>query len=152
MPGHLILVRPHTSLLDGPVVARYLQQIGGHYGYLFAVDPDYARHPVYSRLLRWYGRLTGGHRMTALDQRSSIGVRRILRELEGHGRVVLFPQGTGIGDANRPDLPGADWLVRKSRCAVSEITLSHDHWFPRVIENRILCSGQAKEPRLRKSV
>ncbi|EGQ60522.1 hypothetical protein GGI1_01007 [Acidithiobacillus sp. GGI-221] len=27
MPGHLILVRPHTSLLDGPVIARYLQWV-----------------------------------------------------------------------------------------------------------------------------
>ncbi|MEY2343179.1 hypothetical protein AB4090_13875 [Acidithiobacillus sp. IBUN Pt1247-S3] len=99
MPGHLILVRPHTSLLDGPAVARYLQCVGGHYGYLFAVDPDYARHPAFSRVLRWYGRATGGHRMVALDQRSPMGLRLILREMEGHGRVVLFPQGTGIGGA-----------------------------------------------------
>ncbi len=27
MPGHLILVRPHASLLDGLVIARYLHQM-----------------------------------------------------------------------------------------------------------------------------
>ncbi|MGE0047765.1 MAG: 1-acyl-sn-glycerol-3-phosphate acyltransferase [Acidithiobacillus sp.] len=132
MPGHLIVVRPHASLLDGPIIARYLQRIGGHSGYLFAVDPDYARHPVWRRLLSWYGKVIGGHRMVPLDQRAPMAVRRLLHELwQGRG-VVLFPQGTGISNPVRPDLPGASWLARKSRCLVTEIRLDHSRWIPQV--------------------
>ena len=132
MPGHLILVRPHMSLLDGLVVARYLHQIGGHCGYLFAVDPDYARHPFWSMALAAYGWIHDRQRMVALDQRSPMALRVILRTLEaGHG-VVLFPQGTGISRPGRPDLPGAPWLARKSRCLVTEIRLDHSGWIPQV--------------------
>ncbi|BBF66189.1 lysophospholipid acyltransferase family protein [Acidithiobacillus ferridurans] len=132
MPGHLILVRPHTSLLDGPVIARYLHQMGGHCGYLFAVDPDYARHPFWRRALTWYGRVHGHQRMVALDQRSPMALRVILRTLEaGHG-VVLFPQGTGISRPGRPDMPGASWLARKSRCLITEICLVHTLGIPQV--------------------
>lgn len=140
MPGHLILVRPHASLLDGPVVARYLHQIGGHCGYLFAVDPDYARHPFWRRALSWYGRVNGHQRMVALDQRSPMALRVILRTLEtGHG-VVLFPQGTGISRPVRPDLSGASWLIRKTGCLVTEIRLDHSGWIPQV-------AYQGREPR-----
>ncbi|MDA8118999.1 MAG: 1-acyl-sn-glycerol-3-phosphate acyltransferase [Gammaproteobacteria bacterium] len=132
MPGHLILVRPHASLLDGLVIARYLHQMGGHCGYLFAVDPDYARHPFWRRALSWYGRIMGYHRMVPLDQRSPMALRFLLRTLEaGHG-VVLFPQGTGISRPGRPDMPGASWLARKSRCLITEIRLDHSHWIPQV--------------------
>ena len=138
MPGHLILVRPHASLLDGPVIARYLHQIGGHGGYLFAVDPDYARHPFYRRILTLYGRVTGNHRMVALDCRSPMSLRVILRTLEtGHG-VVLFPQGTGIAHPDRLDLPGASWLIRKAAarktaCLATEIRLDHSGLIPQVV-------------------
>ena len=143
MPGHLILVRPHASLLDGPVVVHCLHQIGGHCGYLFAVDPDYARQPFWRRALSWYGRVNGHHRMVPLDQRSPMPLRVILRTLEaGHG-VVLFPQGTGISNPVRPDLPGASWLTRKSRCLVTEIRLDHSGWIPQVAyqghERRATC-------------
>ncbi|WP_437559369.1 1-acyl-sn-glycerol-3-phosphate acyltransferase [Acidithiobacillus sulfuriphilus] len=132
MPGHLILVCPHASLLDGPVVARHLHQIGGHCGYLFAVDPDYARNPFWRLALSWYGRVTGHHRMVPLDQRSPMAMRAILRTLEaGHG-VVLFPQGTGISNPGRTDLPGASWLIHKSRCLVTEIRLDHSRRIPHV--------------------
>ena len=145
MPGHLILVRPHAFLLDGPVVARYLHQIGGHCGYLFAVDPDFARHPFWRRALSWYGRITGHHRMVALDQRSPMALRFLLRTLEaGHG-VVLFPQGTGISDPCRPDLPGASWLVRKAGCMATEIRLDHSHWLPQVVfqgRDHSLCANR----------
>ncbi len=133
MAGHLILVRPHTSLLDGPVIARYLHQIGGHCAYLFAVDPDYARHPFYRRLLSYYGRMTSGHRMVALNARSPMAIRQILRELANDHGVVVFPQGTGLLDANRPDLPGAEWLIRKSRCHVTVLALDHSRLIPEVI-------------------
>lgn len=132
MPGHLILVRPHASLLDGPAVALYLRAIGAHRGFLFAVDPDYAQHHLSRRLLAWYGRATGGHRMVPLDQRSPMAIRVILRTLEAGSGVVLFPQGTGLGDPCRADLPGASWLIRKSGCCVSELTLDHRHWLPAV--------------------
>ena len=132
MPGHLILVRPHTSLLDGLVVARYLHQIGGHCGYLFTIDPDYARHSFWRRALTWYGLVNGHQRMVALDQRSPMALRVILRTLEaGHG-VVLFPQGTGISNPERPDLPGAFWLAKKSRCQITEIRLDHTRRIPQV--------------------
>jgi 1-acyl-sn-glycerol-3-phosphate acyltransferase len=135
MPGHLILVRPHASLLDGPVVARYLRHIGGHHGYLFAVDPDYARHPLFRPLLSLYGRVTGGHGMVPLDTRSPMGLRVILHTLADGGGVVLFPQGTGISDPQRPDLPGYVWLVRKSRCLVTDLTLDHRRWLPTIVEH-----------------
>ena len=64
----LILVRPHVSLLDGPAVARFLPK-AGIYQAIFAVDPDYARHPVWSRLLNTYGWLTGGPPGIYLDRR-----------------------------------------------------------------------------------
>ena len=133
MPGHLILVRPHASLLDGPIVARYLHQMGGHCGYLFAVDPDYARHPFWRRALSWYGRITGHHRMAPLDQRSTMAIRTILRTLDAGRGVVLFPQGTGISNPGRPDLPGASWLARKAGCLVTEIRLDHSRWIPQVV-------------------
>jgi len=133
MSGHLILVRPHVSLLDGPIVARYLQQIGGHTGYVFAVDPDYARHPFWRRALSWYGWITGRHRMVALDQRSPMALRELMRTLEGGRGAVLFPQGTGISRPDRPDLPGASWLVRKAGCMVTEIQLDHSHRIPEVV-------------------
>lgn len=133
MSGHLILVRSHASLLDGPVVARYLHQIGGHGGYLFGVDSDYARHPFWRLALAAYGWIHDRQRMIALDQRSPMGLRLILHTLSAGNGVVLFPQGTGISDPARPDLPGASWLIRKSRCLVTEIRLDHSRRIPQVV-------------------
>ena len=154
MPGHLILVRPHASLLDGPVIARYLHQMGGHCGYLFAVDPDYTRHPFWRRALTWYGRVHGHQCMVALDQRSPMALRVILRTLEaGHG-VVLFPQGTGISNPERPDLPGAFWLAQKSRSQITEIRLDHSRWIPQVAyqgRDRAPLRGQPEIPSIKAS-
>jgi 1-acyl-sn-glycerol-3-phosphate acyltransferase len=133
MPGHLILARPHASRWDGFVVAWYLRQVGGHGGYLFAVDPDYARHPVYRRVLNGYGRLMGGHTMVPLDQRSPLAMRTLIRTLQGGGKVVLFPQGTGLTRPDRPDLPGAAWLIRKARPLVTELRLDHSGRVPVVV-------------------
>ena len=147
MSGHLILVRPHASLLDGPVVARYLQIVGGHRGYLFAVDPDYARHRAFRPLLALYGRLTGGHRMVPLDARSPMSMRIILRTLADGGGVVLFPQGTGIGDPERPDCPGSEWLLRKSRCSVTELRLFHSRFrLPSVRLGEVVCRCASTDP------
>lgn len=144
----LILVRPHTSLLDGPAVALYLRKVGIRQA-VFAVDPDYARHPVWSRLLNAYGWLTGGlaagrHTMLPLDAGRPFALRTFALLLDQGRDVVLFPQGTGIGDPDRPDAKGVDWLLRrtfkqdgkvyritrKSR----QLTLSHAGLFPRVME------------------
>ena len=92
----LILVRPHVSLLDGPAVARFLPK-AGIYQAVFAVDPDYAQHPVWSRLLNAYGWLTGGHTMLPLDATRPFAMRDLLRLLNQGRDVVIFPQGTGIG-------------------------------------------------------
>lgn len=59
----LILVRPHVSLLDGPFVAWKLRKTPAPCGVralrgvqaLFPVDSDYARHPLWSHILRAYG-------------------------------------------------------------------------------------------------
>ena len=96
----LILVRPHVSLLDGPAVARFLPK-AGIYQAVFAVDPDYARHPVWSRLLNAYGWLTGGHTMLPLDAIRPFAMRELSRILQSGRDVVIFPQGTGVGDPFR---------------------------------------------------
>ena len=133
----LILVRPHVSLLDGPAVARFLPKAGIVQA-VFAVDPDYARHAVWSRLLNAYGWLTGGHAMLPLDATRPFAMRDLLRLLNQGRDVVIFPQGTSIGDSARPDAGGCRWLLertsgeaRTSR-RVMEITLSHETRWPRI--------------------
>ncbi|MBU2765721.1 1-acyl-sn-glycerol-3-phosphate acyltransferase [Acidithiobacillus ferrivorans] len=125
----LILVRPHVSLLDGPAVAAWLPRIGLVQA-VFAVDPDYARHPVWSRLLKAYGWLTGGHTMLPLDATRPFAMRELLRILDQGRDVVIFPQGTGIGDSARPDAGGCGWLLEKTSRRVMEITLSHEARWP----------------------
>ena len=125
----LILVRPHVSLLDGPAVAAWLPRIGLVQA-VFAVDPDYARHPVWSRLLKAYGWLTGGHTMLPLDATRPFAMREVLRILDQGRDVVIFPQGTGIGDHARPDARGCNWLTEKTSRRVMEITLSHEARWP----------------------
>ena len=133
----LILVRPHVSLLDGPAVARFLPKAGIVQA-VFAVDPDYARHAVWKHLLNAYGWLTGGHTMLPLDATRPFAMRGMLRLLNQGRDVVIFPQGTGIGDSARPDAGGCGWLLerasgeaRTSR-RVMEITLSHETRWPRI--------------------
>lgn len=114
-PGTLFLVRPHISLLDGPVVAWRLRRAGIHA--VFAVDPDYALHPVWSRLLTSYGRLTG-HAMLPLDMRHPFSLRSLYTRLQSGQNVVLFPQGTGLNNPDRPDQPGAAWLIKKAGVSI----------------------------------
>ena len=127
----LILVRPHVSLLDGPCVARFLPK-AGIYQSVFAVDPDYARHAVWSRLLNAYGWLTGGHTMLPLDVTRPFAMRELLRNLQSGRDVVIFPQGTGIGEPDRPDAMGYRWLTEKTSRRVMEIALSHESRWPRI--------------------
>lgn len=108
----LILVRPHTSLLDGPRIAWTLYR-RGYRRCVFPVDPHYARHPLFSVLLKAYGRLCGNAEMRPMDSRSPFAMREILSLLQCSRTVVIFPQGAGIEDANRPDQPGYAWLTRK---------------------------------------
>ncbi len=140
----LILVRPHTSLLDGPAVALYLRKVGVQKA-VFAVDPDYARHRVWSRLLNAYGWLTGGHTMLPLDTSRPYALRTLDRLLDQGKTVVLFPQGTGLGDPDRPDAKGVDWLVSRAfkqdgkvyqvERLTRQLTLSHVGLLPRVMDN-----------------
>jgi 1-acyl-sn-glycerol-3-phosphate acyltransferase len=139
----LILVRPHTSLLDGPVVALHLRKVGIQA--VFAVDPDYARHPVWSRLLNAYGLAAGGHTMLPLDTSRPYAVRTIDRLLDQGRDVVIFPQGTGLGDPDRPDAKGVDWLVERTfkqdgkvyrvERLTRQLTLSHAGVLPCVMES-----------------
>lgn len=130
----LILVRPHTSLLDGPAVALHLRRMGIKKA-VFAVDPDYARHPVWKRLLNAYGWFTGLHTMLPLDTSRPFALRTFDKLLKEGRTVVIFPQGTGIGDADRPDAKGVDWLMRKGVADEKqlELWLNHDHTLPRVL-------------------
>ncbi len=118
----LILVRPHTSLLDGPKVAWRLYRAGVRRA-VFPVDPDYARHPVWGRLLSAYGWLIGRQEMVAMDARSPHALRELARRLKVGRTVVLFPQGTGLSDPLRPDQPGAAWLVRVTDTDTKELRL-----------------------------
>ena len=61
-----------------------------------------------------------------------MGMRTLIRTLQGGGRVVLFPQGTGLARPDRPDLPGAAWLIRRVRPMVTEMYLDHTGAIPRV--------------------
>jgi 1-acyl-sn-glycerol-3-phosphate acyltransferase len=127
----LILVRPHTSRLDGPAVAWYLSKVSRIDGALFAVDPDFARHPVYGPLLRAYGKWVGGHTMVPMDATSQYSLRTLLKALIAGKPVVIFPQGTGLKEGpDRPDMPGVDWLVKKSGAPVMRLTLDHTTCIP----------------------
>lgn len=131
MPGLLILVRPHTSLLDGLAVARGLYQQGLGPA-VFPVDPDYALHPVWRRFLNVFGKHYGGHEMVPLDAGSFMGLRTILHMLRDGRTVVVFPQGIGVDIPDRPDAPGARWLARKSACRVWGMQLDHRRWWPAI--------------------
>ena len=138
----LILVRPHTSLLDGPAVALYLGKIGMRNA-VFAVDPDYARHPIWKRILNAYGWITGRHTMLPLDATHPFALRALDRLLQEGRNVVIFPQGTGIGDPDRPDAKGVDWLIkhqgRGGRHLLTYrpmvLTLSHNSTWPHVAQS-----------------
>lgn len=119
----LILVRPHTSLLDGPRVALRLRLRGVRRA-IFPVDPDYARNPFFGRLFKVYGWLLGGYEVRPLDTRTPFALRELSALLKAGRTVVVFPQGTGLSDPNRPDRPGVDWLIRKTSCAVREFWIS----------------------------
>ena len=137
----LILVRPHASIFDGPAVALWLARQRNIRNAVFAVDPDYARHPVKAPLLKMYGWVVGRHRMVAMDGRRPFALRRVLEDLAAGRSVVIFPQGTGLSDPKRPDQPGMGWLLRKiPSVPVVQLYLDHsslwpsvtvqaDHWF-----------------------
>jgi 1-acyl-sn-glycerol-3-phosphate acyltransferase len=132
----LILARPHTSLLDGPAVAAYLKRISIRHA-VFAVDPDYALHPVWSRILKTIGWITGGHTMLPLDSRRPFALRTIARMLDEGRTVVIFPQGVGLSKPDRPDAEGVKWLLTRQKirvCREKTVTLIHDGWFPRVTD------------------
>ena len=76
--------------------------------------------------------------MLPLDANRPFAMRDLLRLLNQGRDVVIFPQGTGIGDSARPDARGCGWLLertsgeaRTSR-RVMEITLSHETRWPRI--------------------
>lgn len=123
----LILVRNHTSLLDGPAVACYLGQ-RGYRKVVFAVSPDYALHRVWSRVLMLYGGLTGGHTLLPLDTRQPFALRRVAKLLQAGRDVVIFPQGVGLKDPDRPEAQGATWLSRKTQVRTITLSLTHPRW------------------------
>jgi 1-acyl-sn-glycerol-3-phosphate acyltransferase len=143
MTALLVIARPHTSLLDGPRLAWWLTRSAGIRGALFPVDPDYARHPVWSRLLCAYGRLAGGHRMIAMDSENPFGLRALAKVLRQGGIVVLFPQGPGLREgANRPDRPGAQWLIGLARPDVLSVAIGRSGIFP---DHGGICHAQGIE-------
>lgn len=122
----LYVCRPHTAYLDGFAVARWLTRRQAIRGAVFAVDPDFALHPVWSRMLSLYGRLVGGHTMVAIDSRKPFAIRTLMAALKDGRAVVIFPQGTGLADGERrSDQGGASWLLRKSEAAHVEIHIQH---------------------------
>jgi 1-acyl-sn-glycerol-3-phosphate acyltransferase len=132
----LILPRPHTSLLDGLAVAWWLTHDRGIKNALFAADPDYARHSLYGPLLRAYGWLVGHHELIPLDSGRPMAMRSIRGALKADRTVVVFPQGTGLKDADRPDMPGVKWLERKSGDRVVNLFLDHGSRWPSVSPKR----------------
>ena len=125
----IILVRPHHSYWDGFVVAWWLTRMRGMHHAVFAVDSDFARHPVWSMLLRLYGKWVGGHKLVALDSRKPFAMRTLLKQLRENGAVVIFPQGTGLAQGpDRPDQPGWQWLAKKTGVAVGEFEIAYSGW------------------------
>lgn len=70
--------------------------------------------------------------MLPLDTSRPYALRSLSRLLDQGRDVVLFPQGTGIGDPDRPDRPGVAWLLERVDCRIMEITLSHNTRLPRI--------------------
>lgn len=130
----LYVCRPHTSYLDGFAVARWLTRSHAVRGAVFAVDPDFARHPVWSRLLLLYGKWVGGHTMVAIDSRRPFAIRALMTALKDGKPVVIFPQGTGLAKGERrPDQGGVAWLLRKSKAKHIEVHIRHHRcWWPLV--------------------
>ncbi|MBU2837626.1 1-acyl-sn-glycerol-3-phosphate acyltransferase [Acidithiobacillus thiooxidans] len=129
--GTLFVVRPHTSYLDGPAVARWLTKSRGIRHAVFAVDPDFARHPFWRMALNVYGRLVGGHRMIALDASRPFGIRTLIATLKAGGIVVIFPQGTGIRSGpKRPDQSGFQWLMAKTNAHLVHCHIWHNKKWP----------------------
>ncbi|MDA8153162.1 MAG: 1-acyl-sn-glycerol-3-phosphate acyltransferase [Acidithiobacillus sp.] len=122
----LYVCRPHCSYLDGFAVARWLTHRHGIRGAVFAVDPDFALHPVWSALLRLYGKWVGGHTMVAVDSRKPFAIRALMAALKEGRAVVIFPQGTGLAKGEgRPDQGGSSWLIRKSGAKHVEVHIRH---------------------------
>lgn len=132
MRGMLILARPHVSLWDGPRLAWWLTHTCGVHGAVFPVDPEYAAHrPMIRRLLAGYGKWVGQHTMVPLDSESPFSLRWLLRDLRQGRTVVLFPQGTGLSEKDRPDRPGARWLIRRANPVVLEVSMGRTIAFAR---------------------
>ena len=135
MTGLLVLARPHVSLLDGPRLAWWLSHRASIRGAIFPVDPAYARHAVWSRLLGLYGRVAGGHRMVALDTESPFGLRSLAKALQHGQTVVLFPQGTGLQfGPDRPDRPGLQWLLDRTYPRIESVRMGHPIFVERSTE------------------
>jgi 1-acyl-sn-glycerol-3-phosphate acyltransferase len=120
--GALWLAGPHRSLLDGPAAAWFARKHGVHV--LFGVDPDYACHPVWKRVLNAYGWFTGCAMVPLYHDRPQ-SMRRLLKHLREGGTVCIFPEGRIASGEHAIHQPGADWLARKSGAEVVEIDLAH---------------------------
>lgn len=132
-PGTIFIVRPHTSYLDGPAVARWLTRERGIRNVVFAVDPDFAKHPVWRFVLNVYGRFVGGHTMVPLDSGSPFALRKLMMVLRDGGCVAIFPQGTGLSSGpKRQDQSGFLWLVAKTHAVQVSCHLCHSTLWPTV--------------------
>jgi len=131
----LILARPHVSLWDGPAVAAWLAR--RRIRATFALDPEYASHPLLGKLIRSYLRCTGHPPFVPLDSSCPFAIRTLLNQVSAGRSIVLFPQGTGLCRAERPDNNGWQWLAdrladRMGRPPILELTLSHATPWPRI--------------------
>ncbi len=133
MAGNIFIVRPHTSYLDGPAVARWLTQSRNVRKAVFAVDPDFAKHPFWRFVLNVYGRWIGGHTMVAMDSTRPFAIRKLLKVLREGGNIVIFPQGTGIQlGAKRPDQQGFIWIMAKTNARIIPCHLRHQRKWPEI--------------------
>lgn len=143
-PGTIFIIRPHTSYLDGPAVARWLTRERGIKGAVFAVDPDFAQHPFWRFVLNAYGRWVGGHTMVALDSSRPFALRKLLAVLHNGGHVVIFPQGTGLRSGKkRPDQPGFLWMMAKTQAQTIACHLRHSKKWP-IVESPRYSSQESK--------
>ena len=117
-PG-IIVVTPHVSHLDGPLLAACLPG-----PVLWGVDPESMETQPWKAGL-WLTCLLTGSEIVPLSGQKPFGMRALARRLQDGGKVGLFPEG-GINRTEAeflPFQPGAERLAQLCRVAIIPVQI-----------------------------